>query len=115
MRRIAFFDGPTSASATCTTSGSYNDLSSYAALVVAVLDAGLVPTTTLVCPSEMRGSIHINSADSSRVDSIFVLRKPPVEVVGDRATAVFRQAHPRSFRAMYFLAKAVVKRSVAVA
>jgi hypothetical protein len=36
----------------------------------------------------MRGSIHINSADSSRVDSIFVLRKPPVEVVGDRATAV---------------------------
>jgi putative DNA methylase len=64
----------------------HNDLSSYAALVVAVLDAGLVPTTTLVCPSEMRGSIHINGADSSRVDSIFVLRKPPVEVVGDRAT-----------------------------
>jgi putative DNA methylase len=63
----------------------HNDLSSYAALVVAVLDAGLVPITTLACPSEMRGSIHINSADSSRVDSIFVLRKPPVKVVGARA------------------------------
>ena len=66
----------------------HNDLSSYAALVVAVLDAGLVPTTTLVCPSEMRGSIHINNADSSRVDSVFVLRKPPVEVIGDRATPI---------------------------
>jgi hypothetical protein len=61
----------------------HNDLSSYAAIVVAVLDAGLVPITTLVCPSEMRGSIHINGADSSRVDSIFVLRKPPVGVIGD--------------------------------
>jgi hypothetical protein len=66
----------------------HNDLHSYAALVVAVLDAGLVPTTTLVCPSEMRGSIHINSADSSRVDSIFVLRKPPAGVIGDRATPI---------------------------
>jgi putative DNA methylase len=66
----------------------HNDLSSYAAVVVAVLDAGLVPTTTLVCPSEMRGSIHINSSDSSRVDSIFVLRKPPIRVAGDPATPV---------------------------
>jgi hypothetical protein len=66
----------------------HNDLRSYAALVVAVLDAGLVPTTTLVCPSEMRGSIHINSADSSRVDTVFVLRKPPVGAIGDRATPV---------------------------
>ena len=66
----------------------HNDLQSYAALIVAVLDAGLVPVTTLVCPSEMRGSIHINSADSSRVDTIFLLRKPPVEVVGDRDTPV---------------------------
>lgn len=65
----------------------HNELSSYAALVVAVLDAGLVPITTLVCPSEMRGSIHINSADSSRVDSIFVLRKPPFGI-GDRAAPV---------------------------
>jgi hypothetical protein len=62
----------------------HNDLSSYAALVVAVLDAGLVPSTTLVCPSEMRGSIHINSADSSRVDTVFVLRKPPFGIRSDR-------------------------------
>jgi adenine-specific DNA methylase len=61
----------------------HNDLHSYAALVVAVLDAGLVPITTIVCPSEMRGSIHINNADSSRVDTVFVLRKPPTPVVGD--------------------------------
>lgn len=62
----------------------HNDLASYAALVVAVLDSGLVPMTTLVCPSEMRGSIHINKSDSSRVDSVFVLRKPPVAAAGDR-------------------------------
>lgn len=67
----------------------HNDLQSYAALIVAVLDAGLVPIVTLVCPSEMRGSIHINSSDSSRVDTVFVLRKPPtVGVVGDRDTPV---------------------------
>jgi adenine-specific DNA methylase len=66
----------------------HNDLRSYASLVVAVLDAGLVPTTTLVCPSEMRGSIHINSADSSRVDTVFVLRKPPVGVRGDRIASL---------------------------
>ncbi len=62
----------------------HNDLESYAALIVAVLDAGLVPITTLVCPSEMRGSIHINGSDSSCVDTVFVLRKPPVGAVGDR-------------------------------
>lgn len=66
----------------------HNDLHSYAALIVAVLDAGLVPITTIVCPSEMRGSIHINSADSSRVDTVFVLRKPPTPVVGDLGLAV---------------------------
>lgn len=66
----------------------HNDLQSYAALIVAVLDAGLVPVTTFVCPSEMRGSIHINSSDSSRVDTVFLLRKPPAEVVGDRNTPV---------------------------
>src|SRR6202035_4937132 len=62
----------------------HNDLSSYAALVVAVLDAGLVSTTALVAHPEMRGSIDISGADSSRVDSIFVLRKPPVGVLGPR-------------------------------
>jgi len=66
----------------------HNDLHSYAALIIAVLDAGLVPVTTIVCPSEMRGSIHINSADSSRVDTAFVLRKPPTPVVGDLGVPV---------------------------
>ncbi len=61
----------------------HNDLHSYAALIVAVLDAALTPITTIVCPSEMRGSIHINNSDSSRVDTVFVLRKPPTPVVGD--------------------------------
>ncbi|MDQ3729176.1 MAG: DNA methylase [Actinomycetota bacterium] len=55
----------------------HNDLRSYAAVVVAILDAGLVPMTTIACPSEMRGSIHISNADSSRIDTVFVLRKPP--------------------------------------
>ena len=64
----------------------HNDLSSYAALVAAVLDAGLVPSTTLVCPSEMRASIHINRADSSRVDTVFVLRKPPIGIRDERTT-----------------------------
>lgn len=66
----------------------HNDLNSYAALIVAVLDAGLVPVTTIVCPSEMRGSIHINGSDSSRVDTVFVLRKPPTPVVGDQGVPV---------------------------
>ncbi len=64
----------------------HNDLSSYAALVVAVIDAGLVPSTTLVCPAEMRGSIHISGANSSRMDTVFVLRKPPFGI-GDKRTA----------------------------
>jgi len=55
----------------------HNDLRSYAAVIVAILDAGLVPMTTIACPSEMRGSIHISNANSSRIDTVFVLRKPP--------------------------------------
>lgn len=55
----------------------HNDLRSYTAIIVAILDAGLVPITTIACPSEMRGSIHISNADSSRIDTVFVLRKPP--------------------------------------
>jgi putative DNA methylase len=55
----------------------HNDLKAYAAPVVAVLDAGLVPTRTIGCPAEMRGSIHIAKSDSSRLDTVFVLRRPP--------------------------------------
>ncbi len=71
----------------------HNDPLSYAALVVAVLDAGLVPITTLACPSEMRGSIHINASNSSRVDSVFILRKPPVSEAGDRNVPVAERLH----------------------
>lgn len=55
----------------------HNTLESYAAIVVACLDSGLVPITTMPCPSEMRGSVHISKTDSSRVDTVFILRKPP--------------------------------------
>jgi adenine-specific DNA methylase len=55
----------------------HNDLRVYAAPVVAVLDAGLVPTRTIGCPAEMRGSIHIAKSNSSRLDTVFVLRRPP--------------------------------------
>ncbi|HEY4095846.1 MAG TPA: hypothetical protein VGM33_10065 [Baekduia sp.] len=66
----------------------HNDLSSYSALIVAALDAQLVPVATVACPSEMRGSIHIASSDSSRVDTVFVFRKAPVDEVGDALTPV---------------------------
>ena len=39
----------------------HNDLDSYTSLVVACLDAGLIPMRTIGCPSEMRGSIHMRS------------------------------------------------------
>lgn len=58
----------------------HNDLSTYASLVVAALDAELVPITTFVCPTEMRGSVHIYGANASRLDTVFVLRKPPARV-----------------------------------
>src|SRR5581483_4589979 len=58
----------------------HNDLRAYAAPVVAILDSALVPSCTIGCPTEMRGSIHIANADSSRVDTVFVLRKPPAQM-----------------------------------
>jgi len=56
----------------------HNELDAYAPLVVACLDAGLVPTALFVCPSEMRASTHIHARNASTVDSVFVLRKEPV-------------------------------------
>ena len=64
-----------------------NDLDTYGAIAVALLDAGLVPMRTIGCPSEMRGSIHINGSGSSRVDTVFVLRKPPAGLPAPRAAA----------------------------
>lgn len=71
-----------------------NEIDSYGAIAVAVLDAGLVPIRTIGCPSEMRGSIHINATGSSRVDTVFVLRKPPASLPTERSSidAVEEQA-----------------------
>jgi adenine-specific DNA methylase len=56
----------------------HNNLAAYAPLIVACLDAGLVPTRILACPSEMRASTHIRGRDAATLDAVFVLRKPPL-------------------------------------
>jgi adenine-specific DNA methylase len=66
----------------------HNSLDSYAAIVVACLDSDLVPITTMPCPSEMRGSIHISNTGSSRVDTVFVLRKPPAATPAEADAAI---------------------------
>ncbi|HET8956353.1 MAG TPA: hypothetical protein VFN18_11915 [Solirubrobacterales bacterium] len=66
----------------------HNSLDSYAAIVVACLDSDLVPITTMPCPSEMRGSIHISNTGSSRVDTVFVLRKPPAPTPTEADAAI---------------------------
>ena len=53
----------------------HNQLSSYAAIGVAILDTGLPCTETLPCPAEMGGSIHIKNTASSILDTVFVCRK----------------------------------------
>ena len=58
----------------------HNDLGAYVPLVVACLNAGLVPTAVYACPSEMRSSTHIHQRNAATVDTLFVLRKPPVPV-----------------------------------
>jgi putative DNA methylase len=52
----------------------HNKLEAYAAIAVAILDAGLVCSASLPCPAEMSGSIHIHGTGSSIVDTIFVCR-----------------------------------------
>jgi hypothetical protein len=52
----------------------HKDIEAYLPIAVAILDAKLVCTTTLPCPSEMGASIHINGTQSSVVDTIFVCR-----------------------------------------
>jgi hypothetical protein len=66
----------------------HNDLTSYAAIVLACLDSGLLPMTTLPCPSEMRGSVHISKSNSSRVDTVFVMRKPPAPMPAEAAESI---------------------------
>ncbi len=52
----------------------HNEIEAYLPIAVALLDAGLVCTTTLPCPAEMGASIHINGTKSSVMDTIFVCR-----------------------------------------
>ena len=52
----------------------HNRLDAYFPVAVAILDAGLVCTTTLPCPSEMGASIHISGTGSSVVDTVFICR-----------------------------------------
>lgn len=52
----------------------HNKLEAYAAVAVAILDAGLTCTAAIPCPAEMGGSIHIHGTGSSIVDTVFVCR-----------------------------------------
>jgi adenine-specific DNA methylase len=56
----------------------HNELTAYAPLVIACLDADLTPTRLYGCPSEMRASVHIHGRNAATVDTVFVLRKAPV-------------------------------------
>ena len=52
----------------------HNEFEAYIPVVIAILDAELVCTTTLACPAEMGASVHISGTSSSVVDSVFVCR-----------------------------------------
>ena len=58
----------------------HNDADAYTPLVVACADAGLTPTRLYACPSEMRASTHIHGRNAATIDTVFVLRKPPLPV-----------------------------------
>ena len=53
----------------------HNRLEAYKSIGVAILDSGLICSTTFPCPAEMGGSIHIHGTGSSIIDTIFVCRK----------------------------------------
>ena len=70
----------------------HNDPAAYVPLIVAVLDAGLTCTATLVAPGEMSASLHIAGTKSSILDSVFVCRTDdaaPISMpsVADRVAA----------------------------
>lgn len=56
----------------------HNSFEVYAAIGVAILDAGLTCTAAFPCPAEMSGSIHIRGTRSSILDTVFVCRAPSV-------------------------------------
>lgn len=53
----------------------HNKLEAYAAIGVAILDAGLACSASIPCPGEMGGSIHIHGTNSSIIDTVFVCRR----------------------------------------
>jgi adenine-specific DNA methylase len=52
----------------------HNRIEAYYAIAVAILDAGLTCSSTIPCPAEMGGSIHIHGTNSSVIDTVFVCR-----------------------------------------
>ncbi|MBW1602833.1 DUF1156 domain-containing protein [Streptomyces sp. JJ66] len=52
----------------------HNESEAYVPLIIAILDAGLTCTATLVAPGEMSASLHIAGTKSSILDSVFVCR-----------------------------------------
>ncbi len=52
----------------------HNSIEAYVPIIIGLLDAGLVCSASMPCPSEMGGSIHINGTGSSKIDTIFVCR-----------------------------------------
>ncbi|TDQ54793.1 DNA methylase [Actinorugispora endophytica] len=57
----------------------HNDPAAYVPLIIAILDAGLSCTATLVAPGEMSASLHIAGTKSSILDSVFVCRAEAVD------------------------------------
>jgi len=77
----------------------HNDITAYFPIAVAILDAGLVCTKVLPCPSEMGASIHISGTVSSTVDSVFVCRRK-VDVLLPKPADIERLLH-KDLMALY--------------
>jgi len=69
----------------------HNDVSAYAPLVLALLDAELHCTAVLPAPAEMTASLHINNTASSILDSVFVCRRIRPAVVELPEPTAFRE------------------------
>jgi len=52
----------------------HNDIRTYYAVAVALLDSELTCSASLPCPAEMGASIHISGTRSSIIDTVFVCR-----------------------------------------
>jgi len=64
----------------------HNKVEAYLPVAVALLDAGLIATTSLPCPAEMAASLHIARTGSSVVDTILCARKKGIGVVRPKLT-----------------------------